>query len=97
MAGPRQVTDRQSPHTRPGGIDKQSGQSRIGSALARASKAIRLCDQRGHLVERDHVRPVGRRAVGVLMGFDEHPAMPSDTAARAMTGANSRCPPDDPP
>jgi hypothetical protein len=54
-------------------------------------------DQRRHPVERDHVRPVRGGAVGVLMRLDEHPRDAEATAARAITGANSRCPPDAPP
>ena len=75
-------------------LDEIRRQTRSGSALARWSNAIRLAISAGISASGIMFGPSDGRAVGVLVGLDEDPAMPRLTAARAMTGANSRWPPE---
>ena len=42
------------------------------SALASASNCLQPRDQRRHVAQRDHVRPVARRVIGVGVRLDEH-------------------------
>ena len=46
-----------------------SDPQRIG--LGQPVEGHQAGNQRGHLVQRDHVRPVRRRAVGVFVRLDE--------------------------
>jgi len=51
-------------------VERLSQSDRV--CLREAIKAHKRSNQRGHLIQRNHVRPVRGRGIGGLMGLDEH-------------------------